>query len=448
MTDVQVISFTNFDDAMMRIEVLPAHRGYWRIWVKRFLEFCETESLAALPPLDAFVKNLEHKGQATWQIDQAKRAVSLYQTCLTNADTPSLSRLPLAPAKKGEASSDNNIATQKKTDMFSDWPHVFARIETIITAKHYSPVTLKHYLGWARRFAGFIYNKPPALLTCAMAKEFLEYLAVERHVSASSQNQAFNALLFLFKHVLELPFEGFDNTIRAKRVKNLPTVLSAQEVKSLIEALSYPSKLLAEIIYGCGLRLSEGLNLRINDLDFTNKTLTVRRGKGQKDRSVALPLSCLDSLQRHIVFVKTIFKKDLENNEYAGAFLPTGIEGKGSPAAKEWGWYWLFPGRELTFVQQEKMFRRYHLNESIFQRELYIGVQKAGITKRVTTHALRHSYATHLLQAGYDIRQVQDMLGHADVRTTMIYTHVVRPDLKPVRSPLDILRDQDRDEQD
>ena len=366
-----------------------------------------------------FLEDLQSRKLAEWQIDQAEKAVALYQSVLV---------------------AQGLDVKESQVDTIATWSQAFDSLQTAIAVKHYSKVTLKHYLGWAKRLQGHVHNKPPMTLTAADAKMFLEYLAIGRNISASSQNQAFNALLFLYKNVLKIPFEGFNDTIRAKKVQHLPEGLSQTEVCSLLESLNDPFKLLAEIIYGCGLRLSEGVNLRVQDLDFENGMLTVRQGKGQKDRAVPLPTSCGDRLRTHIAYIKKIFGHDTANTECAGVFLPQGVENKRKRAAKEWGWFWLFPARELTFVESEHKWRRYHVHDTLFGKVLYAGVQKAGITRRVTTHTLRHSFATHLLQAGYDIRQVQQMLGHADVRTTMIYTHVIPVEGKTIKSPLDFIR--------
>lgn len=268
---------------------------------------------------------------------------------------------------------------------------------------------------------------------------YLEYLAVERNVSASHQNQAFNALLFLFRHVLALPFEGLGSTIRAKEIKTLPEILSAEELKNLFSSLQGAFKLIAQLLYGCGFRLEEGLTLRIKDLDFSRNIIILKQGKGKKDRSLPLPHALLPQLKSHIQNLRCIFEKDMKNDTYNGVFLPESLQNKSKQYAREWGWYWLFPARELIWVKEEHCHRRYHIHETTFQRALHTAAEQAQITKRVKSHMLRHTFSTDLLAAGYDIRQIQDLLGHTDVRTTMIYTHVVRPDAKSIKSPLDLM---------
>ena len=306
-----------------------------------------------------------------------------------------------------------------------------------IRLRHYSPKTLQAYAGWLRKFRRFLVNTHPAELSGADAKRFLADLAVRRQVSASAQNQAFNALLFLFRHALAKELGDLSDTPRAKRSKYIPTVLSRQEVEGLLAELKEPYKLLAMLMYGCGLRLSEAANLRIHNFNVDTGMLSVQFGKGGKSRTVPLPNKIHGDIMRQFEKVRALHQEDLKRG-YDGVFLPASFEKKAKSAARELVWQWFFPAQRLTLVEATREVRRYHVHETDIQRAIKAAARKAGIPKRVSPHTLRHTFATHLLQANYDIRQIQQMLGHSDVRTTMIYTHTIKSDLKPLRSPLDL----------
>jgi integron integrase len=314
---------------------------------------------------------------------------------------------------------------------------VEARLKDEIMLRHYSPKTLQAYAGWMRKLRGFMVNANPAELTGAEVKRFLADLAVRRQVSASAQNQAFNALLFLFRHVFKKDLGDLSDTPRAKRSKYIPTVLSRQEVESLLAELKEPYKLLAMLMYGCGLRLSEASNLRIHNFNFDTGMLSVQFGKGGKSRTVPLPDKGHGDIVRQVEKVRALHQEDMKKG-YAGVFLPASFEKKAKSAARELVWQWFFPAQSLTLVEATRELRRYHVHETDIQRAIKAAACKAGIPKRVSPHTLRHTFATHLLQAHYDIRQIQQMLGHSDVRTTMIYTHTIRSDIKPLKSPLDL----------
>ena len=269
------------------------------------------------------------------------------------------------------------------------------------------------------------------------AKAFLTYLAVERKVSASSQNQAFNALLFLFRHVLERELGQVEGVVRAKRRPYIPVVLSRAEVDEVLRRLSSPYDLVGKLLYGCGLRLFECLKLRVQDLNLDMEILTLHDGKGQKDRTVPLPKVVIPELMQQLEHVKRIHREDLTSG-YAGTFLPHALSDKYRHASRELTWQWLFPAKTLTLVPDEQAYRRYHLHASHVQKAIKRAVQAAQIPKRASAHTLRHSFASHLLQANYDIRTIQELLGHSDVKTTMIYTHTVQSmTVKEAKSPLD-----------
>jgi integron integrase len=255
-------------------------------------------------------------------------------------------------------------------------------------------------------------------------------------ISATTQRLAFNALLFFFRHALKKELGDISDTPRPKRRPYIPSVLSREEVKTLIGMLIYPYNLMAKVMYGCGLRLGECAGLRVQDINFDSNMITIHRGKGGKDRSLMLPSSIIIELKAHLTRVKNLYRLDGKNG-FDGVFMPEAFEKKSKNSALEFNWYWVFPARNLTFVPKTNEQRRFHLHETNFQKALKEASRTAAIPKRVSPHTLRHSFATHMLQAGYDIRTLQELLGHSDVRTTMIYTHTIQKDAKPIMSPLD-----------
>ncbi len=317
-----------------------------------------------------------------------------------------------------------------------EWDKVIDELASEIKTRHYSRKTLKAYSLWARQFQKFLRNKPPHELSSADVKEYLTYLAVKRHVSASTQNQAFNALLFVFRHIFKKDFGDHRDVPRAKKSKYIPVVLSRKEIETVLKHLQYPYGLVVKLLYGCGLRLFECLQLRVKDFNFEAGILTVH-GKGKKDRTVPLPQTIVPELTSQLEVVKNIHDGDLAAG-YAGVFLDDLLEKKYPSAAKDFIWQWFFPQKTLTQVSAAQELRRYHLHETHVQEALYEAVRRAKLTKRVTSHTFRHSFATHLLQANYDIRTIQELLGHSNVKTTMIYTHCIPSrTVKEAKSPLD-----------
>jgi len=288
-----------------------------------------------------------------------------------------------------------------------------------------------------RKLQTFTKSKSPDLLTTEDVKAFLTSLAVRHSVSASTQNQAFNALLFFFRHVLQKDFGKIDGVVRAKRSKYIPVVLSRQEVDRIIKMLDPPHDLVVKILYGCGLRLFECLGLRVQALNLDAGVLTVHDGKGGKDRTVPMPQTIMPELLQHLDRLRELHRQDLQAG-FAGVFLVNALEKKYVNAAKEFAWQWLFPAPEMTVVAATGEKRRYHLHERSVQKAISKAVREAQITKRASAHTFRHSFASHLLQNNYDIRTIQELLGHSDVRTTMIYTHTVPSrTIKEAKSPLD-----------
>ncbi|OGR23513.1 MAG: integron integrase [Desulfobacterales bacterium RIFOXYA12_FULL_46_15] len=319
-----------------------------------------------------------------------------------------------------------------------NWKSVYTRLRDEIKVRHYSPKTYKAYSTWVYKFQRFVNKKEFEELSSGDVKQFLTYLAVEQNVSASSQNQAFNALLFFFRNILKKEFGKIDGVVRAKRRPYIPVVLSREEVDLIILKLRYPYDLIVKLLYGCGLRLFECMNIRMNSLNFDARILTVHDGKGKKDRSLPLPEIILPELLQQVEEVKKIHLQDIEN-AHAGVFMFDAIEKKYKNAGREFVWQWLFPAKELTYVSETKEYRRSHLHERHVQKAIQSVVKRVQLTKRATAHTFRHSFASHLLQANYDIRTIQELLGHSDVRTTMIYTHTIQSrTLKEMKSPLDL----------
>lgn len=307
----------------------------------------------------------------------------------------------------------------------------------VLRRKHYAYRTEQRYIAWIRRFMLFHSKRHPKHMGEKEVELFLTHLAVKQNVAASTQNQALNALLFLYRDVLLKPLSLSINAVRARRSKRMPTVLSKEEVQQVLNCMSGTKALMAKLLYGSGLRVSECVRLRVKDLDFSMRSISVRNGKGAKDRFTLLPESLVEPLKTHLHRVHAIHRKDLRAG-YGAVHLPFALERKYPNANREWIWQFVFPSPRLSTDPRSGMTRRHHLSASTLQAAVHDARELSGIQKRVTCHTFRHSFATHLLEAGYDIRTVQDLLGHKDVKTTMIYTHVLKSGPMAVRSPLDV----------
>lgn len=304
--------------------------------------------------------------------------------------------------------------------------------------RHYSLRTEQAYLHWTKRFIYFHGKRHPRDLGPKEVEAFLTALAVEGRVSASTQGQALAALLFLYKHVLEIELPWLDEVVRAKRPQRVPTVLTPDEVARLLACLEGTQALMAHLLYGTGMRLMECLRLRVKDVDLSRREITIREGKGNKDRRTMVPVSLIPALARQLDVVREVWRQD-QAAGLPGVQLPDALDRKKPEEGKSLAWFWLFPGRELSTDPRSGMRRRHHAHEQGIQRAIKRAVLAAGITKPASTHTLRHSFATHLLESGQDIRTVQELLGHSDVKTTMIYTHVLNRGPMGVVSPLDRL---------
>ena len=309
------------------------------------------------------------------------------------------------------------------------------QVRDALRLKHYSYRTEQAYVGWITRYVLFHSKRHPNEMGAPEVEAFLTHLAVEEHVAASTQNQAFSALLFLYREVLHKDLGPVD-ALRAKRPKRLPTVLTQEETRRLLGQLSGTYGLMAKLLYGSGLRLMECLRLRIKDLEFERRAIVVRDGKGEQDRVTILPDSLIATLQEHLLRVKRLHEEDLARGSGA-VYLPDALERKYPNANREWGWQYVFPSDRLSVDPRSRAVRRHHLDESGLQKAVRQAARRAGIVKPVGPHTLRHCFATHLLENHYDIRTVQELLGHKDVKTTMIYTHVLNRGGLAVRSPLD-----------
>jgi integron integrase len=317
-------------------------------------------------------------------------------------------------------------------------PRLIERFRAAIRARHYSRRTEKSYWFWIRYFIFRNGKRHPAEMGGEEVSAFLNWLATERNVAAATQNQALAALLFLYKAVLERDLPWFGDLVRAKRPVRVPVVLSAGEVHRLLEQLEGVPWLVASLLYGAGLRLQECLMLRVKDVDFAYRQVLVRDGKGAKDRVTMLPEGVVQPLQAHLGKVRTLHRRDLAEG-YGEAWLPYALARKYPRAGYEWGWQFVFPSKHRSADPESGVIRRHHLFPDAMSRALKRAARAARIVKPVSCHILRHSFATHLLEGGYDIRTVQELLGHADVSTTMIYTHVLNKGGRGVRSPLDRL---------
>jgi len=315
-------------------------------------------------------------------------------------------------------------------------PKLLQQTKNILRRRHYSLRTEKCYLLWIRRYILFHHKRHPAEMGVPEIETYLTYLAVSANVAASTQNQAFSALLFLYREVLGRTIDEPIQALRAKKPKRLPTVLTKEEVSLVLNCLLNPHRLVAQLLYGSGLRLLECLRLRIKDLDFSQKLILVRDGKGNKDRITIFPDLLQNPLQRHLQRIERLHHKDLDQG-YGQVYMPHALDRKYPNASREWIWQYVFPSQQLSKDPRSSLTRRHHLSSSAVSKAFQRALHLAQIDKHVTPHALRHSFATHLLENGYDIRTVQELLGHKDVRTTMIYTHVLNRGGLAVRSPLD-----------
>lgn len=397
---------------------------YYVRFVRQFLALPATRDPLA-DRVQQFCEALERGGAQDWQVRQADQALRIYfvnfleRTDWRATDTQSV------------------IDASGQVDPLSALESLRSRLRL----RHYSYRTECSYVDWVRRLLAYAAEQQALTrprITADAVRDFLTHLAVKRGVSASTQNQAMCAALFLCREVLGLTVDGLTESVQAKRGRHLPVVLTVPETAALLDALRGTARLMARLIYGGGLRVSECCELRVKDLDFEQGLVFVRSGKGSKDRSTLLAETGRDDLRAHLVKTSALHRQDRAAG-VAGVWLPHAIDRKYPNAGREPGWFWVFPSETLSTDPRAGVVRRHHVSDSLVQKAVKAAANTAGIHKPVSVHTLRHSFATHLLLAGVDIRQIQEYLGHANVETTMIYTHVVKDLRSPARSPLDAL---------
>jgi integron integrase len=389
---------------------------YYVKWVSdcyRFLSESESKRLSS-DQKKQFLSQMA-KDHEDWQVKQADTALRLYDYFL------SMKEMEISEGSPAQA---------------KEWASMEEKLHKALRLHQRSLSTEKTYVIWLRGFRRFVGEKSPEHLEGRDLQDFLSHLAVEKRIAASTQNQALNAVLFFFRHVLGKNVDQELSAVRAKHRRHLPVVLSQREVQGIFDHLEGTSKLMAQVIYGCGLRLNEALNLRIKDVDFERNTVTIRSGKGDKDRRTVLPESLKDELIQHMGIARSLYDQDRQNN-ISGVWLPGALEKKYPNAGKEWKWFWLFPAKGISVDPRSHIIRRHHVHPASLQKSFKNATGKTGITKQASVHTLRHSFATHLLENGYDIRTIQELLGHQKLQTTMIYTHVASKNILGVRSPLD-----------
>ncbi len=386
---------------------------YYLIWISKYNGYCKRYPQNNLQDyMDFLAENYND-----WQVVQAGKAVNLYKYYLA-------------------VHSDKKETVAVKIPV--SWTEIEDKVKEACKFQYKSYSTEKSYLYWIRTFGKYLENKEPDTVSELDVKNFLTYLAVQRKLASSTQKQAFIALLFLFRNVLFKEITNLNDVIRSSQYRKLPLVLSKDEVQLILKQMKGTYKIMAELTYGGGLRLSECLSLRIKDVDFQRQCLTIRSGKGNKDRQTLLSNTVIPALKEHILLIRKYYESDLKN-KIAGVQLPYALSRKYPNAGKEWGWFWVFPSNKLSCDPRENIVRRHHLYTSTLQKAFHTSVLSTGITKNATIHTLRHSFATHLIESGYDIRTVQELLGHSDIRTTTIYTHIAKKNKLGVISPMDKL---------
>lgn len=382
-----------------------------------------------------------------WQQHQAEAALRKHFGFAQEPPPPSAQVAP-DPAEPRAGTADSSALGSTTTEPGPEAPtprltlaQALLKLEGAILVRHYSVRTQETYGHWLRQYWAFLQRRKQEtgfaeLTAAAKVKGFLEHLAVERHVAAATQNQALNALVFFYKEVVGRPFGELGQVLRASKPKRLPEVLTVEQTRRLLEGMSGTPQLVARLLYGTGMRLMEGLRLRVKDVDFDRNLIFVREGKGDKDRVTLMPESLREPLRRHLDEVQRLHQADLKAG-MGEVLLPGALERKYPAASKEWGWQWVFPAEGFSRDPRSGRVVRHHLLEDMVQRAVKAARIKAGLAQRVGCHTLRHCFATHLLEAKYDIRTVQELLGHQSVETTQIYTHVMMKPGLGVRSPLD-----------
>jgi integron integrase len=402
-------------------------------WVLRFLRSnFDRDKLANHDLLQCFSDQLARDDALQdWQRRQAMKAVELYLNVFLPATNGQSVDATPSSRLAGAGKRDEGVAsTLSEQDALRE-------MKDLLKLRHYSPRTLQTYADWVKQYFGYARSQHLEWNSGDTVRTWLSYLATKRQVAASTQNQAFSAVLFLFRETLKTELPDM-NAVRAKRGPKLPVVLTPEETQKVLFCVQGTANLMLRLTYGGGLRVSEVVRLRVQDLDFGNENLMVRSGKGDKDRVTVLPASLTDELKDHLKRIRQLHEQDVEKG-FGSVWLPGALARKYPNAPSEWKWQYAFPARNLSVDPESGQTRRHHVSENALQGALRKAALKADIPKRVTVHTLRHSFATHLLIQGVNIREVQELLGHKSVETTMIYTHVVRSMSARPKSPLDVL---------
>lgn len=435
--------WSNFRNTVIRSGIDSPYADKYVKWAEQFAVSIKGRSLRQRTPKDIqqFLAKLKNrKGILAWQVEQARDALTiLYHEFLkfpiSMPETTLCSRPEEHPKSSGSASKFKD-SLAFKTKMLKLHEDLFEKVRTEIRYRHYSLHTENAYIDWITRFLAFYKGETPERMGAAEIRQYLDFLAKDRQVAASTQNQALNAIVFLYSQVLKREPGDFQDFIRARRPRKVPTVLTLKEVNLLFDQMDGVVWLMAGLLYGAGLRASECIRLRIKDVDFAQNQIIIRDGKGKKDRITMLPEKYKQPLKKQIDDSKLLFEQDLKNGS-DGVYIWPGFERKMTGASKDWIWQYVFPAIRLSVDPRSGKVRRHHIYASTLRKAVKRAGRAAGLSKQISPHTLRHSFATHLLEKGYDIRTVQELLGHADVSTTMIYTHVLsRPGL-PVISPAD-----------
>jgi len=441
--------WTAFRNLLQKKNIQGKNARWYVNWAQQFARYMRDKSLCActLEDVSSFLEHMEGKDHIQpWQTGQARDALFVMYSELFRASWASRIKdmRPDRPRDGGtlchmpvdERPSGTLHKAMRYPEIYGEYKELFTDLRTEIRVRHYSIRTEQAYEQWVRRFLYFSKLKPVDALNAGDVKRYLEHLAVNRQVAASTQNLALNALVFLFDQVLKQELGTIGDFEKARRPRRLPVVLTPDEATRLIVSLPGTMGLMAGLLYGSGLRIMECVRLRVKDIDFEKHQITVRDGKGQKDRITMLPRRYHAPLREHLETVKKLHEQDLARG-LGRVFVWPSLERKYSNAPREWIWQYVFPSGNLSVDPRSGKARRHHVHESALQRAIKKTARETGINKLVTCHTLRHSFATHLLENGYDIRTVQELLGHADVSTTMIYTHVLNTPGLAVRSPVD-----------
>lgn len=426
----QSVSFPDWKLILSGSNLPAKEKESFKITINWFLSFCKrARSRATRRAANAFYETVRReRDPKPFQLVQWKNALAWF---FRNA--------PESPID-GETIPAEQVHAERSRQQGEAW---LDRFIGEIRRRHYSYHTEVSYLQWIRSFDQFT-DGDLTELGKNEVREYLDHLAVEKRIGSSTQRQALNALVFFYEQALGKVLGDFSDFLRARPKANTPTVLTAEELESLFSKMTRPYRTMAQLQYGSGLRVSELCSLRVKDLDFGNGKVIVRRGKGGKDRATPLPQSLRGTLKSHLGEIRIFHENDRSSNA-PGVYLPEALERKFSKAGKEWNWFWVWPGRALSVDPRSKTRRRHHIVPRYYQSKISQAAKAAEIPKRVTSHVLRHSFGTHLLEAGIDLRTLQDLMGHADIKTTQGYLHVMRSKADAVRSPLDLPEQPPRD---